>query len=930
MRTWPIRTSPIESEADIVGVRQCAHRIAELLGIPPQDRTRIATAVSEIARNAFSYAGGGRAEFLVQQSSSFQQLLIRISDRGPGIAELDAILEGRFRSEVGMGLGIVGARRLLHHFNITSGPGGTTVELGQRVPEQAARLTPETLDVLLKKLGAERPIDPLSALRQQNHELLESLEELRRRQAEADELTHELADTNRGVVALYAELDTRAEQLRQASETKSRFLSSVSHELRTPLNSMLALSGLLLDGIDGELNSEQRRQIGYMRKSAQELLELVNDLLDLAKVEAGKIDVKDVEFSVEELFGALRSTLKPLRQDAEVQLIFESAHGAPALYSDEGKISQILRNFISNALKFTERGEVHVSAHYDSRERRITFAVSDTGIGIEKEYEERIFEEFFQIQGRLQKKAKGTGLGLPLSRKLAELLGGEVWVESEPGRGSTFFLSLPARPAQRPDAAPGEHAPDRKRVLIIDDDETFRYVLRQILREQRYEVLESSDGEQGLRSLRNDRPDAVMLDLQMPTVDGFEVLRQLREDPDARRIPVIVSTSLHVDEALLSRLPAGVPVLPKADLSRDSVRHICWMRSSVEGSVLYRDILILNVDDDEPARYAKTRALQHAGFRVVEAEDGGDALRKIEELQPVVALMDVNLPDISGIEVCAQTKQRWPHIFVLQTSATFTTGADRTRGLDSGADAYLVQPIEPAELVAAVRALLRVRKAEEELRRVNETLELRVQERTADLAEANARLVAEMAQRKRAEAALVQAQKMEAIGQLTGGIAHDFNNLLTAIVGNVDRIRARATDPKIVRLAENAFMAAERGSKLTAQLLAFSRTQRLETQPVDVNALLSGMRDLANQSLGPSVNLRMVLGEDLPHALADPNQLELAILNLAINARDAISHSAGEITITTSRLQSSCRRGRSETGRVHQHRGAGQRRGHAA
>jgi signal transduction histidine kinase/CheY-like chemotaxis protein len=428
--------------------------------------------------------------------------------------------------------------------------------------------------VLTKKLAAERYTDPMSALRQQNHELLESLEELRRRQAEAEDLTHELADTNRGVVALYAELDTRAEQLRQASETKSRFLSNVSHELRTPLNSMLALSGLLLDGVDGELNFEQRRQIGYMRKSAQELLDLVNDLLDLAKVEAGRIDVKDAAFSVDELFGALRSTLKPLRHDAEVQLIFESAQGLPTLYSDERKISQVLRNFISNALKFTERGEVHVSAHYDSRQRRITFAVSDTGIGIAKENQERVFEEFFQVDGPLQRKAKGTGLGLPLSRKLAEILGGEVWVESEPGRGSTFFLSLPASPALPSDAAPGEHAHDRKRVLIIDDDETFRYVLRQILREQRYEVLESSDGEQGLRSLRNDRPDAVMLDLQMPTVDGFEFLRQLREDPDAERVPVIVSTSLHVNDALLSRLPAGTPVLPKANLSRDAVRRL--------------------------------------------------------------------------------------------------------------------------------------------------------------------------------------------------------------------------------------------------------------------------------------------------------------------------------------------------------------------
>jgi len=312
---------------------------------------------------------------------------------------------------------------------------------------------------------------------------------------------------------------------------------------------------------------------------------------------------------------------------------------------------------------------------------------------------------------------------------------------------------------------------------------------------------------------------------------------------------------------------------------------------------------VLNVDDEEVPRYARSRILTRAGFNVVEAVTGYEALRKIELLQPAVVTLDVKLPDISGLEVCARIKQRWPHIMVLQTSATYVTGADRTRGLEGGADSYLTQPIEPDELVAAVRALLRLRDAEEKLRRLNETLEQRVHARTQDLAAANARLQEEISQRKRAEAALIHAQKMEAIGHLTGGIAHDFNNLLTAIVGNVDRIRARAEDPKLVRLAENAFIAAERGAKLTGQLLAFSRTQKIATQPVDVNALIVGMSDLLNQSLGPSVQLITQLAPGLNHALSDPNQLELAILNLAINARDALHSNDGEIRIVTSRVQ---------------------------
>jgi signal transduction histidine kinase len=318
--------------------------------------------------------------------------------------------------------------------------------------------------------------------------------------------------------------------------------------------------------------------------------------------------------------------------------------------------------------------------------------------------------------------------------------------------------------------------------------------------------------------------------------------------------------------------------------------------------------LILNCDDDEAQRYSKSRILRHAGFEVVEAETGSEALQRTEAMQPVVVLLDVKLPDINGIEVCGIIKERWPHIFVLQTSATFVTGADRTRGLEGGADAYLIPPIDPGELVAATRALTRLREAEDKLRRLNETLEHRVLARTQDLAEANAKLKEEINQRKKAEAALVQAQKMEAIGHLTGGIAHDFNNLLTAIIGNIDRIRSRAGDPKLVRLAENAFMAAERGSKLTAQLLAFSRTQKLLTQPVDVNALIVGMSDLLNQSLGPSIALKIELQPELNAAISDPNQLELAILNLAINSRDAMPDGRGEIVIRTSQGPASAHR----------------------
>jgi signal transduction histidine kinase len=310
-----------------------------------------------------------------------------------------------------------------------------------------------------------------------------------------------------------------------------------------------------------------------------------------------------------------------------------------------------------------------------------------------------------------------------------------------------------------------------------------------------------------------------------------------------------------------------------------------------------RNIVIVNVDDQDAPRYVKSRDLQEAGFTVVEAKTGAEALRLVESEKPPIVLLDVELPDITGYEVCAFIKQKWPDVMVLMTSSTFTTSLHRTLGLNSGADSYLVQPAEPLELVAAVNAILRIRNAEDSMRALNATLEQRVRDRTADLEAANLKLKHEMEQRELAEAALVQSQKMEAIGQLTGGLAHDFNNLLTAVVGNLDLIRARATDPRIARPAEHAFKAAERGSKLTAQLLAFSRTQKLETAPVDLNQLLAGMSQLVNQTLGAEVAVETKISDALPHVLADANQLELAILNLSINARDAMPN-GGTLTIS--------------------------------
>jgi signal transduction histidine kinase len=571
----------IETESDVVAVRQRARRIADLLGFERQGQTGIATAVSEIARNAFVYAGGGRAEFIIEAKESPQVFKIRISDKGKGVANLQTILDGQYRSPSGMGLGLVGARRLMDQFLIESAPGkGTMVELGQRLPMRKARVTQATLTEIATKLKNEDASDPLAALREQNRELMQSLEEIRRRDEESKQLNQELGDTNRGVVALYAELDERAEQLRKASELKSRFLSNMSHEFRTPLNSILALSRLLLDRIDGELTAEQERQVGYIRRSAESLLELVNDLLDLSKVEAGKVEVKASPFTVGSLFGALRGALKPLLTSPSVELIFDGAEHMPELVTDESKVAQILRNLISNALKFTEKGEVRVRAEFQPGDNLVVFSVRDTGIGIAPEDQSRIFEEFSQVDTRLQKKVKGTGLGLPLSRSLAELIGGAIRLESIPGQGSVFTLVIPSKLGGAV-VAPTDELP-RKRVLVIDDDDTFRYILKQIIaNEPRYDVFEASNGGEGLRRARDEKPDVIVLDLQMPNVDGFTVLQELGADHRTSVIPVIVSTSLAVNAELKARLPVGTRLISKNLISRENVS--LFLRDAVNG-----------------------------------------------------------------------------------------------------------------------------------------------------------------------------------------------------------------------------------------------------------------------------------------------------------------------------------------------------------
>ncbi len=577
--TASILSLKIAEEQDVVTARQRARQLASLLAFPGQDQVRIATAVSEIARNVHQYAGEGILQFSLDLHSRPQVFWMCVRDRGPGIPHLSAILSGQYESQTGMGIGLLGTRRLMDHFEVESQPGQQTIiRFGKSLPPGAAPLQQSDLATLHRQLAQQRTSNAVEELQRQNRDLLQTLELLRLRETELEKRQHELSllnleleETNRGVVALYGELDEKAVALRRADEMKSRFLRHVSHEFRTPLNAIQALTRLLLEHTDGPLAAEQEKQVTYIRKAAGELTEMVNDLLDLAKVESGRAELRLSLLDVGQLLGGVRALMRPLAANEAVKLVFEEPAQPLSLTSDESKVSQILRNLISNALKFTTVGQVRVSAHSAQDGAAVAFVVKDTGIGVAPEDLDRIFQEFAQIENSLQRTVKGTGLGLPLSRKLAGLLGGTLEVASELGSGSTFTLTLPGNarfPTDAPILSPGDGS-STPSILLIDDDEASRYVTRQLFAGARHHIIEAASGSEGAERARFDRPALIVLDLSLPDRSGFEVLEELKSHPTTREIPVVIHSSQHLretdDRALSNNVLA---VLPKGSGDR--------------------------------------------------------------------------------------------------------------------------------------------------------------------------------------------------------------------------------------------------------------------------------------------------------------------------------------------------------------------------
>jgi signal transduction histidine kinase/CheY-like chemotaxis protein len=519
--------------------------------------------------------------------------------------------------------------------------------------------------------------DAIAAGNRAIHEIVEANRELARRKARLEE-------SNQGIRQLHEELAQQADRLRTSGEVKGRLVASVSHEFRTPLHSILGLSRLLLDESDGALNEEQQTQVRFIRDSAEELSTLVNDMLDLSKLDAGVTPIRAAVFELRDFMSAVQGTMRPLlREDRAVELVFAPAPDV-ALETDQGKLGQIVRNLISNAIKFTEHGSVRVTATVDSD--HLQLAVADTGIGIAPADQVRIFEEFVQIESALQRRARGTGLGLPLAKKLAAALGGRIDVASIPGQGSTFSVIIPLEHPEigefrRIEKAARTLDATRAPVLVVEDDRSSVFVYERYLAMAGFLVVPARTTQQARRVLRDLTPSAILLDVMLEGEDTWDFLSELKRDPETRDIPVLVCTVMN-RESRARALGADEFWLKPVD--QDKLVKKLQSLAAPSGA------RVLVVDDDAAARYLIRKCLGGTQYSVLEATDGPSGVRLARQERPHVILLDFLLEDMTAFDVIDVLKSdpRTRLIPVIIVTSHALQPADRER-LSQHADAIL-------------------------------------------------------------------------------------------------------------------------------------------------------------------------------------------------------------------------------------------------
>ncbi|MBI1997734.1 MAG: response regulator [Deltaproteobacteria bacterium] len=479
---------------------------------------------------------------------------------------------------------------------------------------------------------------------------------------------------------LFREIEDKSQQLEVATQLKSQFLANMSHELRTPLNAIIGVTEMLQEDARDLKREDDLEPLERVLRAAKHLLALINDILDLSKIEAGKMDIHIESFAIAPLIEDVVQTIGTMAAKNGNEVVVNCAPDIGTMRADQTRIRQALLNLASNANKFTERGTVTIGAKRATEQGRewVTMAVTDTGIGLTPEQMGKLFHEFVQADAPTTRKYGGTGLGLAISKRFCQMMGGDITVASEPGRGSTFTIRLPgevgvAQPAAAlRDAAAPRPGAARPTILVVDDDQTVREVMERYLAREGFSVVTASGGQEGLRMARELHPAAITLDVIMPDLDGWTVLAAIKGDPELADIPVILMTIVDEKNRGYS-LGATDYIVKPVDRQRLSgvLRNIC--------GAVGRQVLL--VDDDDMMRRGMRLTLEKDGWQVSEAENGRIALARLAETRPDVIVLDLMMPEMDGFEFLVEMRSRaeWRDIPVLVVTAKDLTAEERSR-----------------------------------------------------------------------------------------------------------------------------------------------------------------------------------------------------------------------------------------------------------